>query len=299
MSQLLTLALPNFSEPFDVTTDASGVLVGVVLSQKDKPISFFSKKLCEKMQANSTYIRELYAITEAIKKWRQYLLGRKFRVYADHHSLKHLVTQTVQTPKQHKWITKLMGYDFELHYKLGKDNRVANGLSRPDQARFMAVSAPTAEWLHELRNYYSTTQAGQKMLEQVSKNALPFRTQRDGLVYVHGWLFIPNVSDLRLLILQEFHISTLGGHAEFWYNTSFHSSIKMTPFKAVYGPEASSIHEYSPGTNVTASIDATLIEHQRLTEILKETLDRSRHRMIKQANKHRMEKQFQVEDFIQ
>nr|GFC21635.1 retrotransposable element Tf2 [Tanacetum cinerariifolium] len=69
----------------------------------------------------------------------------------------------------------------------------------------------------------------------------------------------------------------------------------MTPFKAVYGREASSIHEYSPGINVTASIDATLIEHQRLTEILKEALDRSRHRMTKQENKHRMEKQFQVE----
>nr|GEW03624.1 hypothetical protein [Tanacetum cinerariifolium] len=66
----------------------------------------------------------------------------------------------------------------------------------------------------------------------------------------------------------------------------------MTPFKAIYSREASSIHEYSPGTNVTASIDATLIEHQQLTEILKEALDRSRHRMTKQANKHRMEKHF-------
>nr|GEY74267.1 reverse transcriptase [Tanacetum cinerariifolium] len=174
MSQLLTLALPNFSEPFDVTTDASRVVVGAVLSQKDKPISFFIKKLCEKMQADSTYIQELYAITEAIKKWRQYLLGRKFRVYTDHHSLKHLLTQTVQTPEQHKWLTKLMGYDFKLHYNPGKDNRVADALSRPDQARFMAVLAPTAELLHELRNYYTTTQAGQKMLEQVSKTPCRF-----------------------------------------------------------------------------------------------------------------------------
>nr|GEU68186.1 reverse transcriptase [Tanacetum cinerariifolium] len=169
MSQLLTIALPKFLKPFDVTTDASGVVVGAVLSQKDKPILFFSKKLCEKMLANSTYIRELYAITEAIKKWRQYLLGRKFRVYTDHHSLKHLLTQTVQTPEQHKWLTKLMGYDFELHYKPGKNNRVADALSRPDQARFMAVSTPTAEWLHELRNYYTTTQAGQKCSNKYQK----------------------------------------------------------------------------------------------------------------------------------
>lgn len=92
MTQSLTLTLPNFSEPFDLTTDSFGIAIGAVLAQQDKPITFFSKKLCDRMQAHSTYIREVYAITEAIKKWRQYLLGHKFRVYTDHHSLKHLLT---------------------------------------------------------------------------------------------------------------------------------------------------------------------------------------------------------------
>nr|GEV04664.1 transposon Ty3-I Gag-Pol polyprotein [Tanacetum cinerariifolium] len=68
-------AFLGLTEPFDITTDASGVAIGAVLSQKDKPISFFSKKLCDKMKGNSTYIRELYAITEAVKKQRQYFLA--------------------------------------------------------------------------------------------------------------------------------------------------------------------------------------------------------------------------------
>lgn len=50
--------------------------------------------------------------------------------------------------------------------------------------------------------------------------------------------------------------------AEFWYKTSFHSSIKMTPFKALYGKEATTIHKYTPGSNQTASIDESLVEHQ-------------------------------------
>lgn len=67
MTHLLTLALPNFTETFDITTDTFGVAIGAVVSQHDKPIAFFSKKLCDRNQNNSTYIRELYAITESIK----------------------------------------------------------------------------------------------------------------------------------------------------------------------------------------------------------------------------------------
>lgn len=74
MLQLPILQLPDFSIPFEVTTDASTVAIGAVLSQNHQPISFFSKKLGPRMSSLSTYVRELYAVTEAVKKWRQYLL---------------------------------------------------------------------------------------------------------------------------------------------------------------------------------------------------------------------------------
>ena len=60
--------------------------------------------------------------------------------------------------------------------------------------------------------------------------------------------------------------------AEFWYNTSYHSSINMTPFKAMYGREVTSIHHYIVGSNATASIDSSLTEHQRLVDMLKVSL---------------------------
>ncbi|XP_061338025.1 uncharacterized protein LOC133284906 [Gastrolobium bilobum] len=68
MSTTPVLALPDFSLPFIVETDASAVGVGAVLHQLDHPIAFFSKKLGPRMRVASTYVRELYALTEAVKK---------------------------------------------------------------------------------------------------------------------------------------------------------------------------------------------------------------------------------------
>lgn len=75
------------------------------------PIAFFSKKFCTKLKNASTNVRELHAITIAVQKWRHYLLGRKFIIETGQKSLKELMGQVVQTPDQHYYLTKLLGYD--------------------------------------------------------------------------------------------------------------------------------------------------------------------------------------------
>ena len=63
------LALPQFDQPFQLHTDASGTGMGAILMQSGHPLAFFSKKFCPRLQKASTYVRELQAITCVVKKW--------------------------------------------------------------------------------------------------------------------------------------------------------------------------------------------------------------------------------------
>lgn len=164
MTSTPVLILPDFSKPFMLETDASAVAIGAVLSQDGHPLAFFSRKMCNRMQQASVYVRELFAITEAVKKWRQYLIGRHFHIFTDQKSLKELLIQTIQTPEQQKWAAKLQGFSFDIHYKPGKTNLVADALSRQfiddSSSVLMAVSSTVPTLLQELRTFYLNNQEG-------------------------------------------------------------------------------------------------------------------------------------------
>lgn len=95
LTQTPILQLPDFSCQFEVHTDAWSTGIGAVLLQRSHPIAYFSKQLSPRMCSASPYAREMYAITESIRRWRQYLLGRRFLVHTDHQSLRSLLHQTV------------------------------------------------------------------------------------------------------------------------------------------------------------------------------------------------------------
>lgn len=70
------------------------------------------------------------ALVLAIQHWRPYLLGQKFVVYTDQRSLKYLLEQRITTQNQPNWLTKLLGYEFEIVYRTGASNKVVDALSR-------------------------------------------------------------------------------------------------------------------------------------------------------------------------
>ena len=86
MSSCPVLALPDFSQPFVVECDASGEDLRAVLMQNYHPIAFESRKLKNYERHYSIYDKEMLAILHALRKFRQYLVGNKFKIKTDHNS---------------------------------------------------------------------------------------------------------------------------------------------------------------------------------------------------------------------
>ena len=87
------MAFPNFNKVFQVECDASGNAIGAVLSQEGKLVAFFSEKLNDAKREYSMYDQELYAIVQALKKWRHYLIPKEFVLYTDKKVLQYLGSQ--------------------------------------------------------------------------------------------------------------------------------------------------------------------------------------------------------------
>jgi Leu/Phe-tRNA-protein transferase len=91
----------------------------------------------------SIYEKEMLDIMHVVDLLRPYLLGKRFQIKIDHQSLKYFLEQCLSSPKQQKWITKLFVYDYEIIYKKGKDNVVANTLSRKYEDEWSLFTYPS------------------------------------------------------------------------------------------------------------------------------------------------------------
>lgn len=167
----------------------------------------------------------MYALTEVVWKWCPYLLGHHFIFQTDHQSLRSLLHQTIQTFEQHKWLSKQLGYNFDIIYKPTSQNAPADALSccpTPTYPSLSATSQPIATIWDALHQLYQSTSTTDTLFKSVQSSLTdhPNYTIRDGLLFYKNRVFILPDSTLAPILLSKFHNSPASRHARltstFW-----------------------------------------------------------------------------------
>lgn len=151
------------------------------------------------------------------------MLGNHFIIRTDYKTLKNLLSQVIQTPDQQVFLCKLLGFYYTIEYKPGKENIVADALSRSvecpeetvQEGSILALSRSFCDLLGEIKEENEVNPSIQALIRKIQASSVEvdgFSLMNDHLMR-HGRYFVQNTSTKIPLILAEFHCSTLGGHS--------------------------------------------------------------------------------------
>ena len=119
---------------FVVETDASEHAIAATLNQGGRPVAFFSKTLSQCEQRHSSVEKEAYAIVEAIRKWRHFLIGKHFTLMTDQRSVAFMfnykASGKVKNEKILRWRIELSCYSYDIVYRPGVKNSGPDTLSK-------------------------------------------------------------------------------------------------------------------------------------------------------------------------
>nr|GEW43544.1 Ty3/gypsy retrotransposon protein [Tanacetum cinerariifolium] len=396
------LSLPDFTQEFVVEADASNYGIGAVLLQHNRPISYFSRKLGPIMRTAATYQKELFAIVESIYKWRQYLVGRRFKIRTDHKSIKELMqdgelvkaefmaisqptlgllgnlkseNQTLEKLQAlhqqldtgsgpdgfqreqgllifrnryyvgHGGVKKMLVGLSALFYWLGMRKSVEDYIKQYTVCQHTKYSTQAVGGFTEILvvvdrfskyahfGVLPTNFNGHKVAELfmeivVKHHGIPktIVSNRDPIFVSKFWKELFRLSGTQLNHSTAYHPQLDGQTevvnrgleqylramvsdrpqqwvrlppwAEYCYNTSYHSNIKMSPYQALYGRLPLSLIPYPPGASKVAAVDELLMERNEVTRQLKQNLLAAKLRMEEKANRERWDVEFKVRDKV-
>jgi RNase H-like domain found in reverse transcriptase/Reverse transcriptase (RNA-dependent DNA polymerase)/Integrase zinc binding domain/Integrase core domain len=209
LSSAPILVLPDFNKAFEIECDASGKGIGAVLLQEKKPVAYFSEKLHGAQLNYSTYDKELYALVRALETWQHYLLSKEFVIHSDHDSLRHLKGQSKLNKRHAKWVEFIESFPYMIQYKKGKENVVADALSR----RYNLLSTLSSKLLgfeHIKELYVHDVDFG-NVYHACVDSAFNDFYRHDGFLFKKNKLCVPR-SSIREVLVHESHCGGLMGH---------------------------------------------------------------------------------------
>ncbi|KAF1328944.1 Pol protein, partial [Globisporangium splendens] len=248
------LALPDHTKAFSVVCDASDFAIGCALMQKDddgheRVVSYQSRLLKAAEKNYPVHDKELLAIKYALLKFRVHLLGATlFVVYTDHASLRTAINSPHLSQRMARWLAFFSEFNFRVEYKPGKENVLADALSRrPDyessvddssdalclertpDLMHLSISRVQTKLKDNIQSLYPKDDECRLLIAHFdgsSKESLPAKLEsklarfsyHDGLLwhrlsnFDYPRVYVPHDQDLKLSILHEFHDTPASGH---------------------------------------------------------------------------------------
>ncbi|QRV88083.1 Retrotransposable element Tf2 protein [Ceratobasidium sp. AG-Ba] len=234
---------PDPDKPFILETDASGVAIGAILSQRGEdgylhPIAYLSKSYNDAQRNYDTANKELLAIVESLKHWRIYLEGtiQPITVFTDHRNLERWKNAETFNRRHARWHMELASFNFEIHYRPGKMSTRPDALSRrhdhadipnPEQIMIAAekfkgfkanieldIISMIRESLLEdesLTTLISSTRNKEDLPPSIKKQYDKYEWKED-LLWYEGRIVIPENKEVKLAILEMHHDNPIAGH---------------------------------------------------------------------------------------
>jgi hypothetical protein len=213
---ILRIADPN--EDFVVCTDACKEGLGGVLSRNGFVIFYESRKLKEHERNYATHDLELASMVHSLKKWRHYLMGRRFELRMDHNGLKYLLDQPNLNARKSRWLEFLCEYDFDIKHIKGKENKVVDSLSRRvHELHAIAISMYQIDIKSKILEAANANLQYRDLVAKLQQGKMPqkvenYKLRADGILMYKNIIYVPNVQDLKLMILNEMHNVPYVGH---------------------------------------------------------------------------------------
>lgn len=215
LSTAPTLTLFQENSPIELYTDASSIGYGAVLTQiidnRQHPVAYMSQRTTDAESRYHSYELETLAVVRAVKHFRHYLYGRKFKVITDCNALKASKHKKDLLPRIHRWWAFLQNYDFEVEYRKGERLQHADFFSRnPSTEMSVNVMTRDLEWLKIeqqrddiLRPIIATMSSESPNTDYILEEGVLKRTLNDPVFGEHQSIVVPRAFQWSLI--NSFH----------------------------------------------------------------------------------------------